>query len=522
MVMIADMRALIASTISVAAAAALVVPLTLPRPAAAETSGAAAVAAGAETAAVGEGGVQSLPLRPLDDGTRSGGADAPPGALGLAPREVARYALVGIVWSDATATLDGRAQVRTRSRRTGEWSAWQDLHASAAHGPDETAAERRSGTVRGGTDPLWVGDSDAVEARVLPGAAAESGEAGHAGHPGHADQPGRTADGTVAEGAAGPDGTAGAGLPEGLRLELVDPGDGTAGDDGAPEPRGRLTGSGRPAAAEEAHRLERALDAGEAQDVAGEQEESADHQDTGLDAGQDTAEQDTAEQDTSGQDTAEQDADVDAEQEGEVQQDGVQELAAGRPAIVTRSRWGADESWREPGFAYTDVVKTVFVHHTAGSNGYTCAQAPSVIRSIYRYHTQSQGWRDIGYNFLVDKCGTVYEGRAGGVDRPVMGAHTYGFNHNSMGVAVLGSYGSTAPSAEVNAALARLSAWKLGLDGRSPTGTWRRVSTGGKYARGTVVTLHNISGHRDGYNTACPGDRLYRQLPAIRTAAGRL
>ena len=97
------------------------------------------------------------------------------------------------------------------------------------------------------------------------------------------------------------------------------------------------------------------------------------------------------------------------------------------------------------GFVYTKSVKVAFVHHTASGNGYSCAQAPSVLRSIYRYHVKSSGWRDIGYNFAVDKCGNIYEGRAGGVAKAVMGAHTLGFNTNSTGIAVLGTYNSDQP-----------------------------------------------------------------------------
>lgn len=430
MFMIGAMRALIASTVGAAFAAALVVPMVPSHAGAVPTAVSAVPAVPAAPAQGNPASVQSLPLTPLPQDsadTRSGAADTPdtpddpPGTLGLAPRDVDPYALLGIVWTDAGAELGGEAQVRTRSRATGEWSEWHHLHASAEHGPDAGSAEEVDAGIRGGTDPLWIGDADGVQARVLPSAEGEPAE-----------------------------------LPEGLHLELINPG-----DDPAAEP------VAEPVPVEPAER---------AADEAGDGAESAD----------------------------------------------AARLAASRPSIVSRSGWGADESWRESGHSYTDVVKTVFVHHTAGGNSYTCAQAASVIRGIYQYHTQSQGWRDIGYNFLVDKCGTIYEGRAGGVERAVMGAHTYGFNHNSMGVAVLGTYSSTAPSSDVNNALARLSSWKLGLDGRSPTGTWNRVSGGGKYAAGTVVRMHNISGHRDGFATECPGDRLYSQLPAIRTAAGRL
>lgn len=111
-----------------------------------------------------------------------------------------------------------------------------------------------------------------------------------------------------------------------------------------------------------------------------------------------------------------------------------------RPRIVTRRGWGANENLRERGFVYTKKVKAAFVHHTASGNKYSCSQVPSLIRGIYRYHVVSSGWRDIGYNFLVDKCGNIYEGRAGGVAKAVKGAHTLGFNTNSMGIAVLGNF----------------------------------------------------------------------------------
>lgn len=194
-----------------------------------------------------------------------------------------------------------------------------------------------------------------------------------------------------------------------------------------------------------------------------------------------------------------------------------------RPRIVTRKGWGADEKLREHKLGYTKTVKAAFVHHSATGNNYRCAQAASVIRGIYRYHVKSSGWRDIGYNFLVDKCGTIYEGRAGGVTKPVMGAHTLGFNTNSTGIAVLGSYSSTSPPAAVVDALARLTAWKLGLTGANPSGTTTLKSGGGNlYPKGKNVRLHVISGHRDGFATECPGRRLYDELGTARAGSARL
>ncbi|NED15716.1 N-acetylmuramoyl-L-alanine amidase [Streptomyces sp. SID9124] len=194
-----------------------------------------------------------------------------------------------------------------------------------------------------------------------------------------------------------------------------------------------------------------------------------------------------------------------------------------RPRIVTRKGWGADEKLREKGFAYTRTVKAAFVHHSATGNTYRCSQAPSVIRGIYRFHVRSNGWRDLGYNFLVDKCGNVYEGRAGGVTRAVLGAHTLGFNTDTMGIAVLGTFRDSRPPAAAVTAVSRLTAWKLGLSGADPTGKVRLVSAGGgKYKKGKRVEMNVISGHRDGFATDCPGARLYKKLGTARTASARL
>ncbi|MFK8847020.1 N-acetylmuramoyl-L-alanine amidase [Streptomyces sp. Ac-502] len=148
---------------------------------------------------------------------------------------------------------------------------------------------------------------------------------------------------------------------------------------------------------------------------------------------------------------------------------------------------------------------------------------PAVLRGIYRFHVKSSGWRDMGYNFLIDKCGTVYEGRAGGVTKPVMGAHTRGFNEDSMGIAVLGTFENANPSAASVSAVAKLTAWKLGLYGVDPRAVTTLVSGGGnRFKKGTRAKLHAISGHRDGFNTKCPGDRLYRKLGTARHSAARL
>ncbi|MBV2154253.1 peptidoglycan recognition protein [Kitasatospora sp. SUK 42] len=196
---------------------------------------------------------------------------------------------------------------------------------------------------------------------------------------------------------------------------------------------------------------------------------------------------------------------------------------APRPAIVTRAGWGADESLREKTFEYTGPVREVFVHHTATATGYACSDAPRVVRAIYQYHVQTNGWRDIGYNFLVDRCGTIYEGRAGGVGQPVHGAHTLGFNTDSSGVAAIGTYVKDAPPQAMLDALAALAAWKLGLTGRPADGRTRLTSgsDASRYPKGTVVDFDAVSGHRDAFRTECPGAALYARLPDLRTAAAR-
>ncbi|MFI5841682.1 N-acetylmuramoyl-L-alanine amidase [Catenuloplanes sp. NPDC051500] len=195
----------------------------------------------------------------------------------------------------------------------------------------------------------------------------------------------------------------------------------------------------------------------------------------------------------------------------------------GAPALVDRAAWKADESIVDPGFAYTGAPKVMFVHHTAGTNNYTCAQSPAIIRSIHIYHTKSRKWGDIGYNFLVDKCGTVYEGRAGGAELPVYGIHTLGFNDDSVGVVVLGTYTSKGASAAALRSLAHIAAWKLGAEAADVSGqVILKSHAKNRYNIGNTVIFARISAHRDGVLTECPGTALYNQLPSIRQQAAAL
>ena len=192
------------------------------------------------------------------------------------------------------------------------------------------------------------------------------------------------------------------------------------------------------------------------------------------------------------------------------------------PQMVTRAGWGANEAIVKAAPQYTGPIEIFFVHHTATGNGYSCADSAAIVRGIQAYQVRSKGWNDIGYNFLVDKCGTIFEGRGGGVGRPVLGAHTLGFNTDAS--AHRGDRRPTAPSASppvVRTAIATVAAYKLGAYRNAPAG--RVVLTSGgsdRYPPGRRATLFRISGHRDTGRTDCPGDALYAQLPAIRRSPG--
>lgn len=174
---------------------------------------------------------------------------------------------------------------------------------------------------------------------------------------------------------------------------------------------------------------------------------------------------------------------------------------------------------------YDTKIMAVFVHHTDGPNDYDCARdVPAILRTIEDHHIHAMGWDDIGYNFAVDRCGTIYEGRAGGVDRAVMGAHTEGFNAHSVGIAALGHFGEgvKVPRPMLRA-IAAIAAWKLdpGID---PRGRVRLVSSNNasRFRKGTTADLNVISGHRDVFQTDCPGQALYDALPWIRQEAAQL
>ncbi len=195
-----------------------------------------------------------------------------------------------------------------------------------------------------------------------------------------------------------------------------------------------------------------------------------------------------------------------------------------RPSIIPRAAWGADESTVTCSMGWSPTIKAGFVHHTAGTNTYTPSQSAALVRGIMAYHISGRGWCDIGYNFLVDRYGQIFEGRSGGMDLAVIGAHTGGFNYKSFGVAAMGDFTTAAPPTVMLNSIGAVLGWKLGLHARDPQGNTSLISAGfdaSPYAAGVEAGFRVVSGHRDANFTGCPGDQLYAQLPTLRTIAAR-
>lgn len=200
--------------------------------------------------------------------------------------------------------------------------------------------------------------------------------------------------------------------------------------------------------------------------------------------------------------------------------------AADAPRVRSRSTWGAAAPRTRPSYSSPasylpssqqpdgdlgpryDVVGAGVVHHTAGETWYSANEVPGIIRGIQRFHQSSRGWNDIGYNFVVDRFGRIWEGRAGGTTRSVIGAHAGGHNSTSFGTVVLGNFvNGAAPTGDAVDGLVELLAWKFALHGIDPRGTHR-------WPNGTVRTT--LIGHRDVGSTTCPG-AIHGMLPALRT-----
>ncbi|MFC7217368.1 N-acetylmuramoyl-L-alanine amidase [Streptomyces polyrhachis] len=456
-------------------------PLTLKRRAWLTLGAVVLGGAGAVTIAVAspEDAPRPDPVEARKSGLRSLGLAGTAAKKQLGRTETKQFSLVGLSWDKAGQELDGTIQIRTRSLETGEWTGWQPVSAEADM-PDEVTPE-----MRGGSGTRWVGPSDAAEARVVAADATE--------HP----------------------------LPQGLELVLVDPGV-TAAEAKAAEP-----GSDDFDTASFS-----------VQDTTTGTSTTTGGTTTGTSTttgGTTTGTSTTTGETTTGTSTTTGETTTGTSTTGGEEPPPVQPTppaprpsTVAKPPIKPRSTWAtaADEALVAERVAadpreYLDKIDVAFVHHTAEGTNYTCAQSSQMVRGVFIFHTQQNEWKDIGYNFVVDKCGQIFEGMSGGMDLPVKGAHTYGYNSYSTGIALLGTYSTQAPTRAAQESIARIAAWKLGMYGVSPTSQVTLAQMAGDPAEPTGVkdTFYRIAGHRDGYATECPGQKLYDRLPKIRAAA---
>ncbi|MGA4850826.1 FG-GAP-like repeat-containing protein [Streptomyces sp. G5(2025)] len=410
------------------------------------------------------------------------------GAARELPRtSTGQFSLLGVSWSGATRELAGTAQVRTRALGSGKWSGWRALKPEAG--------------ARAASEPLWVGPSDGVEVRV-----------------------------------AAADGPARRELPKDLEVSLVDPGV-TSQEAKSPAlgpARGGGTRTGAGAATAPDDTVPPTPPDDDTVPPTPPDETGPAPTDSGEPTG--TPSSPTAPPSASGEPTIPSGSPTgpptgspSSTPEPTPTKPTPPPSTVNRPPIIGRAAWGADESLVKDPAEYGAKVAAVFVHHTAGTNDYRCAESPALIRALMTYQVRTEGMNDLGHNFLVDKCGRVFEGRAGGVDVPVRGEHTDGFDGESTGIAVLGDFegdpatGRSAgrPTRAALESVARVAAWKLGQYDGDPAGEVTLTATAdtGVWKKGERASLHTVSGHRDAATTTCPGKNLYAGLDDVRRFA---
>lgn len=387
------------------------------------------------------------------------------GRKGLDQRETERFSAVVVTWDDPRAKAKGTPEVRTRDLETGAWSAWQKLPAE----PNQAdGAEGARATLRGATESLWTGDADGIEVRVVKS-----------------------------------DGTEAPGQPAGMDIRLIDPGT---------DPQGIGTSVVEPAAF---------VAEGTASPT-----DSASPSDSGTPTDSASPADSASPDDSTSPSTS-----TSPSASASPSPSPTSTIPAPRPStvvkppIITQAQWGAGTNY-DGTPSYGSEIKAAVLHHTGVSsdNTISCAQSAARLRSIQQAHI-AQGYFDIGYNFIVDKCGQIFEGRSGGVDLPVIGAHDIGFNTNTVGISYLGNYETATPSRAGLDAIARIVAWKFGMYGIDPAGTVTLTSGSAKgvdgnlVEKGTSVTVPRVLGHRDTNATACPGKNLYPKLGLIRALA---
>lgn len=205
------------------------------------------------------------------------------------------------------------------------------------------------------------------------------------------------------------------------------------------------------------------------------------------------------------------------------------------PAIFNREQW-ATGSWNyqnsscDDGPSVADHVQAMVIHHTVTANGYSEGDVDDIIRAIYYGHVVVNGWCDIGYNFVVDRFGRIWEARTDSLEQAVIGGHARGFNTGTVGVALLGQHhpgaspSAEAPTAAAESAVEALAHWKLGVHGVDPGGhTWllnRSTRQPLKLAGDAWHYVPTVLGHRDLGVTSCPGNHGYNvveRLPQLLT-----
>ncbi|MEU6663661.1 FG-GAP-like repeat-containing protein [Streptomyces sp. NPDC046821] len=389
-----------------------------------------------------------------------------------------RFSAVILTWKNPHTKLAGTAQVRARNVGSGAWTDWLSMPVENL-GTDgkETKA---GGGVRGGTESVWTGDSDAVELRVI------------------------AEDGSVSS------------LPSGMDAKLLDPGTlppakgaakGVAKGAGAAQPAAfsaETTPAAEPdtTATTDAPATEPAAPASESASPAASPIDSAD---PSASASPDPSETPSP--------------------------DPTQTIPTPlpstvvKPPIITQAEWGADTNYNGTP-EYDGSIKAAVVHHTGedSDNAVPCSQSRQRVHTVQQGH-MAKGWYDIGYNFLVDRCGQIFEGRSGGMDLPVHGAHDYGFNTDTVGISYIGNFMTAKPTPAALNSIARVVAWKFGQYGITANSKVTLTSNGdqgvsdNKIPLGQSVTLDRVFGHRDTGTTLCPGDNLYGKLATIRTLA---